>query len=294
MLEPRRLLTLREVARQGSFSRAAETLALTQPAVSQQVGALERELGTALLVRGRGGTVPTPAGELLLAHADAVSARLELADVQMAALVADERSTLRVGAFPSAVATIVPTALAALRAQDPRLEVAVEEDRLAELVRGVQTGRLHAAVCFQDAAAERREHDGLERHDLLDEPMLALLPADHRLAGRDEVALRELRPEPWMAPSRDGLIVRACRAAGFEPRITILTRDPLASRAIAAAGLAVSLTPSLVSRIELPGIATPPLRGRGPRRTIYALVPDQGRHPLAPALLEQLEAAAAA
>jgi DNA-binding transcriptional LysR family regulator len=211
----------------------------------------------------------------------------------MAAVVTGERSTLRVGAFPSAVATIVPTALAALRAGEPQLELAVEEDRMEELVAGVQAGRLHAAVCFQDAAAERREHDGLERHDLFDEPMLALLAADHRLAGRDEIALRDLRGESWMAPSRDGLVVQACRAAGFEPRITIVTRDPLASRAIAAAGLAVSLTPSLVSRIELPGIATPPLRGRAPRRTIYAVVPREGRHPLAPALLEQLAAAAA-
>src|ERR687888_1395763 len=74
MLDPRRLLTFREVARQGSFSRAADALALSQPAVSQQVGALERQLGATLLVRGRAGTVVTPAGELLLAHADALAA----------------------------------------------------------------------------------------------------------------------------------------------------------------------------------------------------------------------------
>src|SRR6266545_4401342 len=139
MLDPRRLLTFREVARQGSFSRAGEALALSQPAVSQQVGALERELGTALLVRGRSGTVPTPAGELLLAHADALAARLELADTQMDALVEGER--------------------------------------------GVQAGRLHAAVCFQDASAPRREHEGMRRADLAEDPMVAVLPADHRLAG---------------------------------------------------------------------------------------------------------------
>src|ERR671923_2403683 len=123
MLDPRRLLTFREVARRGSFSRAAEALARSQPAVSHQVRALERELGTALLVRGRAGAVPTRAGELLLTHADALAARLELADTQMNALVAGERSTLRVGAVPSALATIVPVAVAALRAQDPGLEV---------------------------------------------------------------------------------------------------------------------------------------------------------------------------
>src|SRR4051812_9742877 len=133
MLDPRRLLTFREVARQGSFSRAAEALARSQPAVSHQVGALERELGTALLVRGRTGAVPTPAGALLLTHADALAERLALADTQMDALVAAERRTLTVGGFPSALATIVPAAAAALRAADPGLEVAVEEGTVDNL-----------------------------------------------------------------------------------------------------------------------------------------------------------------
>jgi DNA-binding transcriptional LysR family regulator len=293
MLDPRRLLTFREVARQGSFSRAADALALSQPAVSQQVGALERELGTPLLVRGRAGTVPTLAGELLLAHADALAARLDLADVQMEALVAGERRTLRLGAFPSALATIVPAAVAAVTALEPELDVAIEEGTVADLTGAVADGRLHAAVCFQDASAPRREPDGLRRIDLLEEPMVTLLPADHRLAGEDAVDLRALAGEPWMVPSLDGLIIAACRAAGFEPRIVIVTRDPLACRAIAANGLAVSLTPKLLARVELPGIVMPPLRGRPPRRTIYALLPAAGAHPLAGALLDALAAAAA-
>src|SRR4051812_6127044 len=94
-MDPRRLLTFREVARQGSFSRAGEALALTQPAVSQQVSALERQLGVRLLNRGPGGPTPTEAGALLLAHADAVADRLAQADSQVAELVADERETLR-------------------------------------------------------------------------------------------------------------------------------------------------------------------------------------------------------
>jgi DNA-binding transcriptional LysR family regulator len=292
MLDPRRLLTFREVARQGSFSRAADALALSQPAVSQQVGALERELGTALLVRGRAGTAPTPAGDLLLAHAEALASRLELADEQMEALVDTERRSLRVGAFPSALATIVPGALAALRDHDPDLDVSIEEGTVADLTAAVQSGRLHAVVCFQDASAPRREPDGLRRADLLEEPMVALLPAHHRLAGDDVIDLRELAGEPWMAPSTDGLIVAGCRAAGFEPRLVFLTRDPLASRAIAAAGLAVSLTPQLLARVELPGIAMPPLKKDPPRRTLYALLPAAGAHPLADPLLQALLQAA--
>jgi DNA-binding transcriptional LysR family regulator len=294
MLDPRRLLTFREVARRGSFSRAAEALARSQPAVSHQVGALERELGTTLLVRGRAGAELTPAGELLLSHADALAARLELADTQMDALVARTRRTLRVGAFPSALATIVPAAAAALRDRERDLEVVVEEGAVATLEDAVRAGGLDVAVGWQDAAAPRREPDGLRRVDLREEPMDAVLPAGHRLARRKRIALRELAGEAWMAPERDGLLVRACREAGFEPRIVIVTRDPLAARAIGAAGLAVSLTPRLLARLDLPGIVARPLTGAAPRRALYAVLPPAGAHPLAAALVDELRAAARA
>jgi DNA-binding transcriptional LysR family regulator len=292
MLDPRRLLTFREVARQGSFSKAADALALTQPAVSQQVGALERELGAALLTRGRGGTAVTPAGELLLGHAEALAARLELADTQMEELARDSRLSLRLGAFPSALATIVPEAIAALRADQPELEVTIEESTVADLASNVAAGRLHSAVGFQDSAMPRVEYDGVRRIDLADEPFVAVLPADHRLAKRGRVALEDMADDPWMAPSRTGIIVRACREAGFEPRIVILTSDPLASCAIAATGLAVSLTPQLLEDLELPGIVTRPLR-KAPRRTLYVLLPDKGAHPLSDELVRELARAAA-
>src|SRR5829696_8500272 len=291
MLDSRRLLTFRAVAHAGSFSRAAEALALSQPAVSQQVAALERELGTPLLVRGRGGALPTDAGRLLLEHADAVAARLDLAGVQLEALVADERRTLRLGAFPSALASVVPEAVAAMRAQEPELEVAVEEGLQADIAEGVRSGRLDIAVVFQDAAAPWRDHGGLRRAELAEEPMLAVVGARHRLADRPAIALAELREDPWMAPSRDGLVVAACRAAGFEPRLVLVVRDPLAVRALAAAGIAVTLTPHLLARLALPGVANIPLEGPAPRRQLYALLPPAGAHPRAIAMVDALRAA---
>jgi DNA-binding transcriptional LysR family regulator len=292
MLDPRRLLTFRAVAREGSFSRAAEALALSQPAVSQQVSALEKQLGTELLVRGRGGTVPTRAGALLLEHADALAARLDLAGTQIDALVAKTARTLRLGAFPSAIASIVPSALAAVRAAAPELEIAVEEGTQAGLVAGVQSGDLHVAACFQDAAIPRREHDGLRRVELAEEPMLAMLGADHRLAAKPAIHLRELAGEPWSAPSRDGLVANACRAAGFEPELVILTRDPLAGAALAAAGVCITIVPELTGRLGLPGVATPALRGQAPRRSLYALLPDSGAHPQADLVVGALRSAA--
>ncbi|HSD79067.1 MAG TPA: LysR family transcriptional regulator, partial [Solirubrobacteraceae bacterium] len=144
MLDPRRLLTFRAVVRAGSFSRAAEALALTQPAVSQQIAALERTAGVALLVRGRGGPAPTGAGALLLAHADVVAERLELATMQLAELAAGERLRLRVGAFPSALATLVPGAIERLRDRQPGVRVDVAQAPIAELVAAVGRGDLHA------------------------------------------------------------------------------------------------------------------------------------------------------
>src|SRR5919106_3141002 len=100
--DPRRMLTFREVARRQSFSRAAEELSLTQSAVSQQIAALEQQLGVSLMQRDRGGVRLTPAGERLLEHAAALADRVELAGIQLAELAAEEHQKLRVGAFPSA------------------------------------------------------------------------------------------------------------------------------------------------------------------------------------------------
>src|SRR5215213_3023353 len=254
MLDPRRVLTFREVARLRSFSRAAEALALTQPAVSQQVAALERQAGVRLLERGPGGLSLTPAGALLLAHADVVADRLALAGGQLAELAGDEGRRVRIGAFPSALATRVPRALARLTSERPEVKADVVEGTSAELVDGVRGGALHVAVCFQDAATPRREHEGAERADLDEEPFMALLPLEHPLAGGGPIELADLAGETWVAPSREGLIVRACEQAGFTPAIRYVSRDPLANRGLVAAGLAVSISPAQLAA-EYHGIA---------------------------------------
>jgi DNA-binding transcriptional LysR family regulator len=287
MLDPRRLLTFREVARRGSFSRAAVELALTQPAVSQQIRALETQLGERLIERRRGVFALTPAGDLLLAHADAVSDRLRLAETQLDETIAEGRRRLRVGAFPSVLVTLIPRAIAALQASVDDLEVSIVQGSTDDLVPAVRDGRLHVALCFQDAAESRREHAETRRRDLLDEPMLATIGPDHRLAGRARLRLAQLGDDTWTAATPDGLIHRACVAAGFEPRIAYLTADPLAIRALVAAGLAVTMTPQLLAG-ELEGVVTPSLIGEPARRTIYAVTPSTGTHPLVAPFLDAL------
>lgn len=293
MIDPRRLLTFREVAERRSFSRAAEALALTQPAVSQQVGALERQLGTELLERGPGGLALTEAGELLLEHANALSDRLRLADAQLGEFVADAGARLRVGAFPSALASVVPDAIGALRASHPDVLVEAQESFMADLSAGVSGGDLHVAVCFEDAGAEPRVHPGLQRHELGREPMHAAVGPDHRLARRRSIRLDALFEDTWTAPSPDRLVYRACVAAGFEPRIAYITRDPLAIRGLVAAGLAVTLVPRLLAG-QLPGIRTLRLSGHVPHRRLYALTPESGTRPATLAFVEAVAKAVAA
>jgi DNA-binding transcriptional LysR family regulator len=292
-MDPRRLLTFRTVAHERSFSAAARILFLTQPAVSQQVAALEREVGGRLLDRAPGGLTLTAAGTVALAHADAIAARLTLADRQLAELAGDERLQLRLGAFPSALATLVPEAIARLQRVTPDARVHVEEGPTTELAGRVADGRLHVGVGFQDAALPAPDHAGYARTELLDEPFLVAMAPGHRLAGRDRVELRDLADDPWTAPSADHLVARTCRAAGFEPRFVSITRDPLAIRALVVRGLAVTLVPQLLAS-ELGDLAVRPLAATAPRRTVFALTPEAGRPDLTTAMISALSEACSA
>ncbi|WP_028061669.1 LysR family transcriptional regulator [Candidatus Solirubrobacter pratensis] len=291
-MDPRRVLTFRAVATERSFSSAARALSLTQPAVSQQVAALEKEIGARLLAREPGGLELTAAGKVLLEHADAIAERLELAATQLAELSEAARMRLRVGAFPSALACLVPKAVARLHEQAPGAEVLIEEGGSEALAERVARGELHAAVGFQDSTLPRREHEGVERRDLLHEPFLVALPPGHRLAALDSVPVSALADEPWTAPSGSHLIARTCRAAGFEPRLVSILRDPLAMRALVSQGLAVTLVPRLVAD-ALEGIELRPIEGPGPERDVYAMIPAGGRHPLAESIVAAFAAVAA-
>jgi DNA-binding transcriptional LysR family regulator len=284
MMDSRRLLTFRAVALAGSFSAAARELSLTQPAVSQQVAALERELGARLLHRGPGGLTLTEAGTVALDHAQAVAQRLALADVQLAEL-GDDRGPLRVGGFPSALATLVPAAIASVVPQ----RVEAIEGTVEQLAEGVADGSLHVAVLFQDAAAPPREHPGLRRHELLDEPFVVAVGPEHRLARRRTVRLHELAHDTWVAPSQGGIVRNACVAAGFEPDIAFVARDVLAIRALVAAGLGVTLTPRLIAG-HLHGVHSMELRDEAPRRALYALTPRTGTRAAARNFLDALRA----
>src|SRR3954464_13524020 len=177
-MDPRRLMTFRAVAHARSFSRAAEQMSLTQPSVSHQIGLLETEIGVRLLDRGRGGLRLTQAGEVLLEHADHVAWRLELADTQITDLAEDRRDQVRLGAFPTALAGFVPSAIARLRLAHGDLRVLLSEVTPSTLEPRFLSGELDVAISYQDASAERHEVQGAERVDLMQDNFLIGLPRE--------------------------------------------------------------------------------------------------------------------
>jgi molybdate transport repressor ModE-like protein len=290
-MDPKRVLTFRAVARQRSFSRAARELSLSQPSVSNQVKALEREIGTRLFHRDPGGLRLTRDGETLLEHADAIAERLQLANAQLAVAARTQRTRLLIGAFPTALAGLVPAAIARLRDVYPDTKVSVDEGG-GDLPARVRAGELHLALAFQDSALPREQPAGLERHDLLREQFMVALPPGHRLAHQREVRLADLHDDDWTAASTGGLIARACEAAGFTPNLLSITHDQLAIRALISQGLAVTLAPQLLAD-AFKDLTLRPIAGPSPARDVYALLPPGDRHPLVAPTLEALHATAA-
>src|SRR5919202_524708 len=125
MLDVRRMRVLREVAVRGSFSAAAEALSFTQSAISQQIAALERETGTTLVQRNARGVRLTEAGEALVRHTEAILARLSEAEAELEAIAGLRGGRLRLGAFESAAATLMPLAIAAFRERHPGVELSL-------------------------------------------------------------------------------------------------------------------------------------------------------------------------
>jgi DNA-binding transcriptional LysR family regulator len=296
MFDARLLTVFREVATRGSFSEAAAALSFTQPAVSQQIARLERELGTRLLSRNARGVTLTPAGEVLLRHAETMLAQLREAEAEVQAVAGVERPRLRVGAFASAAASIMPPALAELRAAHPAAAVTMRVTEMPDSLESLRTGELDLSVIIDAISAPLDFPSDVEVFDLFDDPFLAALPYSHRLAGRGAVALSELRDEEWMVTGVANscpdttIVLDACRDAGFTPQASFSSDDYAAIQGMVASGMGVAIIPSLALGNAREDIAIRPLRGATPQRRVRAAIAADRPSALADALLEILRA----
>jgi len=291
MLDVKRMRILKEVADHGSFSAAAEALSYTQSAVSQQIAALEREAGTQLVTRGSRGIRLTEAGEALVRHADAILTRLADAEAELEAIAGLRGGRLRLAAFPTVGATLMPLAIATFRERHPDVELTVKQLEPEDSLPLLKSGELDIALTIEP---NEIESDGLESTFLLEDPMFAALPVNHPMAHKTRVRLKDLKDEAWIgttdACSCGALVRNHCiRSGGFDPQITFESDDYLAIQGLVAAGVGVAMIPTLALTTVRDDIIIRDLGNEAPVRTIAAAtLPGAQRSPAARAMLEVL------
>ncbi len=240
-LDVRRALIFREVARAGSISAAARELGWTQPAVSQHLARLEREAGGPLLLRGPGGTTLTETGRALLRRTDVIAAELHAADEELAAHAQLRGGQVRLVAFPSAAATLVPSAFAALAERHPEVAVSLSEAEPPEAMAAVLAGDADLALVF-GYDGPPADLGALTWHLLGDEGV-DLVVARH---GPAPAGLAELAEAEWIGGCVRcrGHLVECCERAGFAPRLRHTTDDYVVVQNLVARGLGVTVLPA--------------------------------------------------
>ncbi|AZM90661.1 MULTISPECIES: LysR family transcriptional regulator [Streptomyces] len=297
MIEARHLRILRAVAGTGSFSAAARELGCTQPAVSQQMKALEQSAGTPLLVRAGREMRLTQAGEALVRHAAGILAGLTAAEEEVAAIAGLRAGRVRLVSFPSGSSTLVPTALAAMRAEHPGTRISLVEAEPPRSVEMLREGDCDVALAFRYAGASAvAEWDDLVVTPLLTDRLVGLVPEGHRLAGAGRVGMAELADEPWIAgcPRCRRHLVEVCEGAGFTPRIDFATDDYPAVVGLVGAGLGVAVLPELaVESVRAKGVSALAVEPAVEREVVALTLPDLARVPAVAATLGELVRAAA-
>jgi DNA-binding transcriptional LysR family regulator len=303
MLDVKQLRVLREVAERGSFSAAAEALSYTQPAVSQQIAALEKRAGATLVDRTSRGVRLTDAGRALVDHAEVVLARLAAAEAELEAMAGIRGGRVRLASFPTAGASILPPAVALFTQRHPEVELSFVEREPEEAARMLRAAELEVALVFEyselNEAEFERLYEGIELHHLVEDPMYLALPAGHQLAHKPRVRLQDVADETWIQESGNhswcgGFHEAACAAAGFRPRIGFRSDDYNVVQGLIAAGVGISLLPGLALTNVREDIAIRSLGRNAPaRRIAAATLAGRYRSPATDAMLGILHEVAA-
>ncbi|MFG1948870.1 LysR family transcriptional regulator [Nonomuraea sp. NPDC048826] len=301
MIDTRRLRTLQAVADHGTVTAAAAALHLTPSAVSQQLAALEHEVGHRLFIRDGRGVHLTAVGKIMLGHADEVLAQLERARAEVADYTTGAAGEVTVACFATAISAVLAPAVTALRASAPGLQVRVRDAEGDQSLTMLLDSEADVAIAveYRGAPDDRR----LSRVPLYAEPFDLVLPETHPLADQDTRPMERpdleghplaaLAEETWIGPYPGNpvhdVIAFACEQAGFTPRFAHCSDDFRAVVALVAAGAGVALVPRLALRdMARPGIAVRHVPG--PERRVFAAVRrGADSHPLLRPLLATLQ-----
>ena len=246
-LELRHFIALKAIAEHGTFGRAAERLGYTQSAISQQIAMMERIVGQKLIDRP-GGPKPvslTEAGLVLLRHADAIAARVQAAQADLAALDAGESGPLRIGTYQSVGARVLPQLLREFTSEWPDVDVTLQESADdGQLAAMVERGELDLSFVILPL-----EPGPYETVELFRDPYVLVVPAGSPLAGRDRApSLRELLDQPLISNRTCRTTTRVedrLRHAGREPNIAFRTDDNGTVQGLVAAGVGIAIVPLL-------------------------------------------------
>jgi molybdate transport repressor ModE-like protein len=274
MLNLERLRVLHAVSTTGSVVAAARTLHVTTSAVSQQLARLEREVGQRLVERQGRGIRLTEAGALLARHAGDLLTHVEHVEAGLAEQRGAVAGMLAIAAFATAARGLLPGVLRDLRSRYPDLSVSLSEREPHEAIPALRRGQLDVAVVQDWADDVLTVPEGLSRRDLLDDPFDLALPADHPLADRDRVAVKELAGDDWIGWSTGQIchdwLVRTLRREGAEPCVVHTASEHSTQLALVAAGLGVAVIPRLGREPAPPSVRFVPIDPL-PTRRIFAL-----------------------
>lgn len=282
-MEIARLRTLRELSVRDTMAAVADALFLTPSAVSQQIALLEQETGVQLIEKQGRGVRLTPAGERLVAHAERLFTVMDEAKSDMAAIREEISGRLRVAVFPTVGTSLLPTAIQQVEQQYPYLQVVLKEMEPAEGLAALNAGRCDLAFVDDLTIDRTAGRKNIDRIALIDDALVALLPAQHRLAGRPSLSVAELKDERWALDSAwsgfADFVLGLCRRAGYEPNINAHCRGFEILTAMVSQGCSVAIVAGLRVRGPVHGIAAVKLRPEVKRRISVAYRSGEREHP---------------
>ena len=301
MLDLHRLRLLHELHARGTIAAVADALRYTPSAVSQQLAVLEREAGLPLLERAGRGVRLTDAAIVLVGHAEALLARAELAEAELAAATGSVAGRGRIASFQSAAIWLAVPAMQTLAREAPGLRCELVEAEPEQSLPALALGDIDLVLADEWQRQSHPRPAGVDRQDLHRDPVRLVLPKDHPAVRRhrDAVPLAELAGEAWTtghpAAGWEEIIQRTCRElGGFDPDIRHRTNDSVTTLALVAHGQAVTLLPELVAPDAYPGVAVRAIAEGSVHRTIFtATRTADAKRPSVQALVGAVRTAAA-
>ena len=244
------LRVLRAIAQRGSFTAAASELGYTQSAISKRIAALEATVGHRLAIRERGGVRLTRAGEVLLGHGALALGAMDQAERELNDESSGRIRPVRLGAFASAAAGVVPVALEQLSRERPDITVTLREGTSAALSRALRAGSIDLAL-LADVAADTQPDDGeapLEVEVLAEGPLHVAVGAGHRFAQRPHVSLDDLVGERWVVARSEGRerLLGVWSAFSGRPDAPYVARDWLTKLQLVARSAAITTVPDVL------------------------------------------------